>query len=345
MNIAIVSFTRCGALLAQRIIPMLRQQGHRAQGYATAKFSDQYGLIGIDTDIRSWTGARFTESEAIIFIGASGIAVRAIAPWVQQKDADPAIVVIDEKATFVIPILSGHIGGANKLARELSAELCATPVITTSSDVNGKFAVDEWAVNHELHIENLNEVKYITAGILEGREIGLNSILAVEGSLPEGIVMRNHGELGICISYDTEKKPFEHTLNLTPKNIVAGVGCRKGISDTAVENSILTELQKAHLPISSLQKLCSVELKKDETALLAFSRKYNIPFQTYSAEELNDTDGNYPSSEFVKKTTGTDNVCQRAAAKASENGEIVSAKTIYDGVTVSLARSHRRITF
>ncbi len=345
MNIAIVSFTRCGALLTQRIVLLLRQQEHRAHGYATAKFSDQYGLTSIDTDIRSWTGDHFSSSEAIIFIGACGIAVRAITPWVSQKDADPAILVIDEKATFVIPILSGHIGGANKLARELSAGLCATPVITTSSDVNGKFAVDEWAVNHELTIANLKEVKYITAGILEGREIGLTSILAVEGILPEGIVMRNNGELGICISYDTKKKPFEHTLNLIPKNIVAGVGCRKGISDTAVENSILTELQKANLPISSLQKLCSVELKKDEPALLAFCKKYNIPFQTYNAEELNDTDGHFPSSEFVKRTTGTDNVCQRAAAKASENGEIVSAKTIYDGVTVSLARTHRRITF
>ncbi|MFA0814170.1 MAG: cobalt-precorrin 5A hydrolase [Anaerofustis sp.] len=345
MNIAIVSFTAAGAQLSVKTSEILRNAGHRTELYSTKELSAIYNITAFHPDIRTWTGDHFCTEDALLFIGACGIAVRAIAPWVKGKDKDPAVIVLDEAAKFVIPILSGHIGGANELSRKLAVWLSSTAVITTASDVNAKFAVDEWAVNHGMHIVNIKGIKAITAALLKGTSVGLRSVLPIDGNLPEGIEFLQSEECGICISYNKDDKPFRQTLNLIPKNIVIGVGCKKGTSGIAVETAVLAELDKAGLPIESAAKVCSVDLKKEEAGILAFCEKYAIPFETYSADELNRTPGDYPPSDFVHSITGTDNVCQRAAAAGSQNGTIISEKQCYDGVTVALAKAFGRIKF
>ena len=131
MTCAYLAFTDTGLALAKRLAAALPGSVARC------------GQDG--TSLAEWTGVQFVQSDALIFVGAAGIAVRAIAPHCKSKTTDPAVVVVDECGRFAVPILSGHLGGANDLARTIAAVCGAVPVITTATDAHGIFAVDEWA--------------------------------------------------------------------------------------------------------------------------------------------------------------------------------------------------------
>lgn len=119
---------------------------HSCEGYALEKYGKEAGIPAIAPSLPAWTERMFQEMDAILFIGACGIAVRSIAPYVKSKKTDPAVLCMDEQGKFVISLLSGHIGGANELTEEVAAVTGAVPVITTATDVNHKFAVDVFAV-------------------------------------------------------------------------------------------------------------------------------------------------------------------------------------------------------
>lgn len=124
-------------------------------------------------DLEQWTGRMFAERGAIIFISACGIAVRAVAPHLKGKERDPAVVALDESGAYVIPLLSGHLGGANALARRTAGITGGKAVITTATDINGVPAIDEWARERCCAIENLSAAKIISASALEGAEVAL----------------------------------------------------------------------------------------------------------------------------------------------------------------------------
>lgn len=145
MNIRLICFTSAGARVCERIRNNLAALGHECEGYKKGSFSGGEGLSETPLSLKEWTGDSFSSQDALIFVGAVGIAVRAIAPFVKSKAADPACIAVDEKGLYVIPLLSGHIGGANELAEELAQGLGALAVITTATDLNGIFAVDQWA--------------------------------------------------------------------------------------------------------------------------------------------------------------------------------------------------------
>ena len=112
------------------------------------------GEVNEGLPLKEWTARAFETADALVFVGAVGIAVRAIAPHIVHKSLDPAVVVIDEGGNFAVSLLSGHLGGANELARKIAAVTGAEAVITTATDVRGVFAVDEWARRQKLHVEN-----------------------------------------------------------------------------------------------------------------------------------------------------------------------------------------------
>ena len=172
------------------------------------------------------------------FVGAAGIAVRAAAPYLAGKAYDPAVVVIDEQGRFVIPLLSGHLGGANELAGRLAEGLGATAVITTATDGRAVFAVDSWAKSHECVVFDPENIKYISGALLRGDTVGLRSAFPVDGLLPAHIDTKTAAESGFVIGFDTEVQPFPHTLHLVPRVISLGIGCRKGASAGAVEQTV-----------------------------------------------------------------------------------------------------------
>jgi len=303
MKIAIFAYSRGGCATARRVRAVLAEA--ETVCYAVPRL-EEAGFLPLAKDIYR---ERFSSMDALIFIGACGIAVREIAPYLVSKKTDPAVLCIDEKMQFVIPLLSGHIGGANDLARRLAAALGASAVITTATDVNGKFAADAWAA---------------------------------KGALPGGIVEKTQGALGIVIGYCT-KEPFAETLRLTPRVLRVGIGCRRGTAQETIEAAVAAVLSAHQLDPSAVKGVYSIDLKQQEAGLLAACAKHNWPTVFYTAEELRSVPGEFTDSHFVQEMTGVGNVCERAAMRGAE--KLLVKKTAVDGVTVAVAAEHWEVTF
>ena len=290
---------------------------------------------------RDFYGEKFRESELLIFIGSCGIAVREIAPFVASKTSDPAVICLDEGGNFVISLLSGHIGGANALTRRLAEQLGATPVVTTATDVNGKFSVDTWATENGCALSDLKAAKAVSAAILE-RPVPLKSDFPIRGKLPPGVVAGDSGKVGICLTWGTEE-PFDVTLRLIPKVLHLGIGCRKGISAQAVEEAVSQVLESYAIDRRAIARAASIDLKAQEGGLLEVCEKNHWPVTFYTAQELLAVEGSTASSAFVKSVTGVDNVCERAALAGAER--LLIEKTALGGVTVALAAEHWEVDF
>ena len=301
--------------------------------------------------LSTWTEEHFSTNDALIFIGAIGIALRAIAPYIKTKTKDPAVVVVDELGQFSIPILSGHIGGANELALRISEILNAIPVITTATDINKVFAVDTWAKSQGLHILNPECIKLVSSKLLKGESVHVKSDYPIQGNLPKNVYLNdledsNAGYDVIITHKDLENERKNDTLLLVPQIITVGIGCRKDISFEAIESSILNILESENYHILAINALASIDKKANEKGILEFAKKYDLPFNTYSAEELNSLEGDFTKSEFVKSVVEVDNVCERSAIKES-NGKLIRRKDTCDGagVTVALAINDPNISW
>lgn len=293
--------------------------------------------------LSTWTEEHFSTNDALIFIGAIGIALRAIAPYIKTKTKDPAVVVVDELGQFSIPILSGHIGGANELALQIAEDLVSIPVITTATDINKVFAVDTWAKSQGLNILNPECIKLVSSKLLKGESVHVKSDYPIQGNLPKNVYLNdledsNAGYDVIITHKDLENECKNDALLLVPQIITVGIGCRKDISFEAIESSILNILESENYHILAINALASIDKKANEKGILEFGKKYDLPFNTYSAEELNSLEGDFTKSEFVKSIVEVDNVCERSAIMES-NGKLIRRKDTCDGagVTVALA--------
>ncbi len=320
MNLAFLSFTDEGEKLAHRLAKMLGGSVMRC---------------GRPLSLREWTRQHFASDSGIIFVGAVGIAVRAIAPYVDKKWTDPAVVAVDEGAHFAVPLLSGHLGGANRLARRIQEVCGAQAVITTATDVHGTFAVDEWARCQGLSVENPTRIRVVSGKILAGGTVTVQSRWVIDGDCPEGVALCTGS--GPDVQVDIQKKDDTESLFLVPNIVVLGIGCRKGTSFSALETAWKQFSRHTGLYESAVCAVSSIDLKKDEPGLLAFCRHHGWPFTTFPADVLRQVPGTFTPSPFVQKVTGVDNVCERSAVAAS-GGEIVVPKWVGDGVTLAAAQ-------
>ena len=271
--------------------------------------------LGLPVDrgipVMQWARENFSCCDALLFIGACGIAVRAIAPLVKDKTADPAVLVMDEAGKHVISLLSGHLGGANALTLEIARKTGADPVITTATDLRKVPAIDNWAAENGCAIENPGAIKDVSAAALAERQVG------------------------VAITEREIRPPFPVTLFLRPRTLVLGTGCRKGTDPEAFEEKAKEFLKICGVSLLAVKALATIDIKKEEKAYLRFCEKYRLPLLTYTARELEAVPGRFSSSDYVKKTVGVDNVCERAAAAAG--GRLLTGKTILNGVTFALA--------
>lgn len=338
MRVDIVCFTERGARLSKVIGEKLEYD------CALASVKEEEGFEHI-ASLGEWTKDSFQNAGALIFVGACGIAVRSIAPYLQDKMTDPAVIVMDETGRFCIPLVSGHMGGANALAKKLAKAIGATPVITTATDCNGLFAVDSFAKNNGLRLENKEGAKRVSAALLAGEPVGIYSQFPCF-AMPKELTVAQKGQLGISISIWENHHPFRETVRLIPKIAHLGVGCKKNTPKETIETLVLGALAQKGISIHSISDVATIDIKANEQGLLAFCAQYQWPLRTFSAAQLEDAKGNFAASGFVKEKTGVDNVCERAAmVAAGEKGAMWITKTIANGATVALAVENWSVDF
>ena len=301
----------------------------------------------------SGAGGSDRSCDAIIFVGATGIAVRAIAPFIHGKAVDPAVLVIDEAGRYVISLLSGHLGGANALARTAASLIEAEPIITTATDAESAFAVDTFAKENGFLLTDLRKAKEVSAKVLRGEKLRIYSDIPMERLVQrparheaELIPAQEIDRADIVISYRTHiLKPAEKSsqaigLRLIAKRVHVGLGARKGVTQAEVAAAVATCLEDADIDPRAVVALASIDLKKQEAGILAYSYESGVPFVTYTAEELRTVEGAFAGSSFVQSVTGVANVCERAAAYAagrSGHAEVLVHKTIHGNVTTAVA--------
>ena len=236
-----VSFTLCGAQTAQKAAKCLPE--FRCERYARTV---DLSLSG--TSLKRFAQQAMVDCDLIVFTGATGIAVRAVAPYLMGKACDPAVIVIDEQGKFVIPLLSGHLGGANEIAQKIAEGLGAVPVLTTATDGRQVFAVDTWAKAQGCAVMEPHYIKYVSGALLRGETAGVRSAFPVDGLLPLHIDLKKDADSGFTIGFDTEAQPFAHTLHLVPRIAHLGIGCRRGTSAADIEQTVRAALTAAKTP-------------------------------------------------------------------------------------------------
>lgn len=329
-NIVIFSFTENGAKLSLKLRDLFKD----VELYSKYCIDDSFKSM--NDSIYNLTGSLYYKSRALIFISAAGIAVRAVSQYIKTKDKDPAVIVIDEGGRFVIPLLSGHLGGANEIAQEIAEYISATAVITTATDINNKFAVDVWAKNNNLYITDKNMIKEVSSRVLRGEKTGFISDYNISGIVPEYLSSDENCDCGIVISDDENKKPYKYTMNLIPKEYVLGIGARRGAEFINLKNFIEQIFLENNLDMRKILAISSIDLKKDEQAIIELSHYLGVSFVTYTKEELEKIEGEFTQSAFVQKVTGVDNVCERSASMYG--GDIIIKKVSSNGFTLSVSK-------
>jgi cobalt-precorrin 5A hydrolase/precorrin-3B C17-methyltransferase len=283
--------------------------------------------------------ALWAKRRAFVFIMATGIVVRTIAPLLKDKKTDPAVIVLDEKASHVISLVGGHLGGANELAREIALRLGAEPVITTASDVNNLPSIDLWAKDNGLIIETWDALPRVASRLMNEEtlrvysesDIALPLAFALEKDpIHADILITKKQRVEICGSCVKDQ------LYLRPKNLVLGIGCNSGTLASEIEDVVRTVLLEHNLSFLSIHSLATIDIKAAEPGLLEFAAKYGFPLRSFPAGELNAVRG-IKKSESVFQATGANAVAEPAALLASGSIKPLVPKQKSGNVTVAVA--------
>ena len=287
-------------------------------------------------------------SDALVFFAAAGIAVRVISPFVSDKFRDPAVIVVDEAGRYCISLLGGHAGGANRLAGTIAGLIGAEPVITTATDREGLFSVDGWAAEKGLAVTDREKAKGVSVKLLAGEEIAafvdpecpLAETYARELLTMRGVSLTaKRREADVVVSARADRGPGTGALLLTPRDVVIGVGMKRGLPEESVRDAVFTVLADLGLTEYSVSAVASIDLKRGEPGLTGFAERLGVPLVTFSADELMKVPGDFARSGFVERVTGADNVCERSACLAAGPGaELIMRKSALKGVTVAAAR-------
>lgn len=354
MEIAVICFTTFGYKLMKKL---------KSDEFNFILYSKSESLKNLEdvrevkTSIIEWSKEQFNKKRGLLFIGATGIAIRAIAPFVKDKLTDSPVLVMDDKGHYIIPLLSGHVGLANELAVKISDICGAIPVITTSTDIHNKLAVDKWALKNNLRIINRDGIAKISSKILRDESLNFyisdnenidmdsyNEFKKNNGNQIKLIIGKENLEKIIDVAIDEED--IKADLYLKPKKYAVGIGCKKGTKVEKIEALVFKCLDEAGVSIKDVSAITSIDIKKDEEGIKKFCKKNNLKFITFSKEELLKQTGDFNESEFVLEQVGVGNVCERAAmAYWKDEKKIVFPKNSKDGVTVAISKGRWRIDF
>lgn len=343
--IAIIAITPGGAELARRLA---RELPHSAVFTPTrlARGGDQ----AFHQPLAEILPELFAQARGLVCIMAAGIVVRLLAPHLKNKAEDPAVVVMDEAGQFAVSLLSGHLGGANDLARQAAAAVGAQAVITTATDVNGLMAWDDIARREQLAIEPLSNIRRLNSLLLERRPIALvdrrqrisHYFLPHSGVTPvanfaEAMQSQFAGQVFVTHRVLGRVGAPDNLLLLRPRDLVVGIGCNRDTSAAEIEAAVLAEFAAAFLAPASIAALATIEDKADEAGLLAFAEKLGVPLRLFSAGQLNAVEAPSPPSPHALEAVGAKGVCEPAALAASGARALLIKKKKRGNVTLAVA--------
>lgn len=289
--------------------------------------------------IKDLTGRLMKEYNALIFAASTGIAVRAIAPFIKSKTEDPAVIVVDVLSKFTISLLSGHIGGANALTLKVSTILASTPVITTATDNLKIKAPDIIAKENGLIIDNLKKMKDISALLVASKKVAFideeNLIDIQEGYTSD---LNAAGKVYVTNKLMTLK---DNELKLIRKNIVLGIGCRKNYDVDNMRNIVLEKLKEFYIDKRAVRIVASIDVKAEEKAIISLSDYLNAQFVTFTKEDIKTVEDMYEGSEFVEKNVGVKSVCEPSVKLSG--GEILFPKMKINGMTLCIGKLEEKL--
>jgi cobalt-precorrin 5A hydrolase len=354
-GIAVIAITRHGVATALKINSALTAASLKCTVYTPEKYR-QNGVVTLDKKFFDFLKEIYSKVDGIVAVMATGITIRSVAPLLESKLTDPAVVGVDASGKFVISLLSGHLGGANELTHIIAQGINAVPVITTASDILGKQSVDELARKLYLKIENPESLVALNSSIVNGDRVVV--VLVGDIKMPsdafgayETRVARNTTEAleniggfdaGVMVATEplTVTKFTKPFTILKPRQIIVGLGARKEASAESMIQAVNLSLENLHIPLSRVQAFATVDIKRTSQPMLDAVAKLGAPIEFLSLEELSTV--TYcdlsPDSAMVQRKIGIGGVCERAALKvAGPNSKLILKKQKLNGVTVAVA--------
>jgi cobalt-precorrin 5A hydrolase len=354
-GIAIVAITRRGVETAVRIRDALGKLEFACMVFAPKKY-DAKGVVPLDKKLGEFIKEIYGSVDAIVAVMATGIIIRAVAPCLESKLVDPAVLGVDASGRFVISLLSGHYGGANELTRLIADEIGAVPVITTASDIMGKQSVDELARILHLAIENPESLAAVNSAMVNGErlvaviigdvKVPANKILGYEvkkaDNGEQAVEIVNNFDAGAIITKETvpKDKLTKPATILKLKNIIVGIGARRNVSENAVVDAVNFALARVNVPLEQVNGLATVDVKKDSPSMINAARRLglNLDFISVDALRTLEHEDLSPDSKMVEQKIGVGGVCERAALIiAGKKAKLVLKKMKVNGVTVAIA--------
>ena len=348
MTLAIIAVTDRGAKLAKTIKTYFAADVYVKSGRNPLDEKNEY------TSLRDLINNIFQKYDALIFIMATGIVVRIIAPLIVHKSIDPAILVMNENGKHVISLLAGHIGGANELACLIAKKMHAEPIITTATDVNEKIAADIIATKLNLMIDPFENLKYINAEIAKGELVEIYLDLSIKNInfYKEKLHKLNlsfkisdlNKEKQICdhlaiIITNQDLDITQRQLLLKPRHLSIGIGCRRNTSKDDILQAIYEACSIVNMSTDMIINIATTIVKNDEDGLLAAAQELAVPIIFYEHSQLQEVIDKYniSVSKFVNEQIGVGNVCEAAALLVSQSKKIILHKTKFNKVTVAIA--------
>ncbi len=353
-RVAIIAITKNGVDIALRIKAKMKNWDIYAQEKFKGK-SNSNSINWYSEPTTSLVAKLFNSYNALICIFSLGAVVRLIAPHIKDKKVDPAVLVIDDKARFVISVLSGHLGGANDLARLVASILDATPVITTAADVNETIAVDLLGKEFNWVIDDSTErnVTMLSAAMVNEEPIGIyqdagESSWLKDRMLPKNVTLFNSldelmlsGYKALIITDRVLDKRYDELLNRAvvyrPKSLVVGIGLHYDTSKEEIAYAVEHVFKENELSIKSIRNIATLKRPVEVKGLIEFSKEHGIEIKYYSKEDLASVNVPNPSS-IVSMYEGTPSVAEASALLDSNGVLIVEKRKFPPNLTIAVAR-------
>ena len=347
-KIAVLAITKNGIDMSLRI----KEHFSDFEIFAPVKFSDNNGKIQwYDESTTQKIVDLFKSNDGIVCLFSLGAVIRLLAPHIKDKKTDPAVIVIDDNANFVISVLSGHLGGANELSNEIAEKIGSTPVITTAADVNKTIAVDLVGKEFGWKIDDDSNVTRISAFMVNKEKIGIFQNIGKKewwkGKFPENITFfsniedlkasESKGYLIITNDQIDDESVLENSVVYRVPDLVVGIGLHWDTSKETILNGVNETLKKFELKQKQIARFVSIKKEKDVIGLIELGREMNIPIEYIDREELATITAPNPS-ETVQAFEGTASVSEAAAIKSSKGELIVEKQKFPPNLTVAIAR-------